>query len=172
MDLRKNLGLAVLSLAGLPGCLVAQATAEHATISGGAATAAQSTSRALGGALKNLGGTLDTAGKKTDPAISHAGSTVARSQVAVSALPKQQSGAPSQAAKIYEDPAGIKPGMTYDELLQRFGEPSMKVTNGGAEQTFYYYRQDGQTQVRVSAGHVLAVDGGDTRPEAAVVEQE
>ena len=135
-----------------------------------AAGSAQSAGRAIGGALKNLDGTLDTAGKKTHSAIPHARSSVARPEVPVSSLTKRQSAAPSQTAKIYEDPAAIKAGMAFDELLRRFGEPSMQVTGDSGEQTFYYFGKAGQTQVRILSGQVLAVDGGGTRPQAAIVE--
>lgn len=174
MSVKKDLWALILSLSGLPPFLAGQATVEHATISGAAAVAgsAQNAAKAIGGALKNLDGTLDTAGKKRPSASAPSRSRVARTQVPVSSPAKQQSAAPSQTAKIYEDPAGIKAGMAGDELLRRFGEPSMKITSDSGEQTWYYSRKDGggQTQVRVLGGQVLSVDGGDKRPDAAAIE--
>lgn len=156
--------LVLLSLAGLPGCLVGQAIVEHATISGGVAAvgaSAKSAARVINGTLKNLNSTLDTATKKAHPAIAPAESSSARRPLAPAASPAKQQSAGLPKIE-YEDPAGIKAGMSYDELLRRFGEPAMKVSSGSGEETLYYSRKDGQGQipVRVSNGQVQPVDSG------------
>ena len=175
MKLKRNFGLVVLSLAGLPVCLSGQAIVEHAATSGAAATAvagsAKNAGKAISGALKNLDGTLDAAGKKKHSAVAPAQSSTARPGTPDPSPVKQQSPDPPKPAKVYEDPLGIKAGMSYVELLRRFGEPAMKVTSGG-EQTLYYSRRDGrgQAEVRVMDGEVLSVDAGGKRTETAVVE--
>ena len=173
MGLKKYSVWVILSLAGLPGFLMGQAIVEHATISGGVATvgsSAKSAARVIDGALKNLNNTLDTAAKKAHPATAPADSSSARRALTPVASPARQPSA--SLPKIeYEDPAGIKAGMSYDELLRRFGEPAMKVSSGSGEETLYYSRKDGQGQipVRVSNGRVLSADA-DGKPESAAVE--
>jgi hypothetical protein len=171
----RNLAWIILLWAGLPACLAGQAIIEHAVTSGGAATAAGSANGAAGaidGVLRKLDGTLDTAGKKPHSATAHAKSSVARTAVPAVSPIAPQLAEPSESAKTYEDPAGIKTGMAYVELLRRFGAPSMQITSGGGEQTLYYFHKDGraQTQVRVSGGQVLAVDTGGKSSEPAVDE--
>jgi hypothetical protein len=174
-SLTVNLAWIILLWAGLPACLAGQAIIEHAVISGGAATAAGSTKGAAGaidGVLKKLDGTLDTAGKKPHSATAHAKSSVARAAAPAVSPIAPQLAEPSESAKTYEDPVGIKAGMPYLELLRRFGAPSMQITSGGGEQTLYYFQKDGraQTQVRVSGGQVLAVDTGGKSSEPTVDE--
>lgn len=125
----------------------------------------------VGGALKNLDSTLDTAGKKQRAVTAPAQSSAAQPGTPVPSPAKQKSADPPKTAKVYEDPLGIKAGMSYAELLRRFGEPSMKITSGDGEQ-FYYSRRDGrgQAEVRVVDGEALSVDAGGKRPETAVVE--
>jgi hypothetical protein len=156
---KKNI-LCTFFLAALPASLAGQAMVEHAAISGGAATAAgsaKSAASAIGGTLKKLDGALDTAGKETQSATAPARSRAAARH--------------SKPAKTYEDPAGIKAGMSDLELLRRFGEPSMRITNESGQQTLYYVQQDGRgpTQVRVSGGAVLSVDAP-SKPAASAVE--
>jgi hypothetical protein len=140
MRLKKNLGLMILCLYGPSGCLIGQTIVEHAAISGGTATvagSAKSAAETISRALKSLDGTLDTAVKKNP--------------VAVSSQPSKPS------VKIYEDPAGIKAGMSFTELLRRFGEPSMTVSGENGEQTLFYLQKDGgQTPVHVLGGKVVA----------------
>jgi hypothetical protein len=175
MNLKKNLGVVALSLAGLPGCLVAQAIVEHAAISSGVAAvagSARSAADAIGGALKNLDGTLDTAGKKRHSATAPARSSVARARAPIPSPTKQQSADPAKPAKTYEDPVEIKAGLSYVELLRRFGEPSLQISGDSGEQTLYYSQKDGrgQTEVRVLGGQVLSVDAGGKPSDATVVE--
>jgi hypothetical protein len=158
MSVKKNLRC-MLFLAGLPASLAGQAMVEHAAISGGAATAAgsaKSAASAIGGTLKKLDGGLDAAGKETQAATAPARSRAAARH--------------SKPAKTYEDPVGIKAGMSDLELLRRFGGPSMRITSESGEQTLYYAQKDGRapTQVRVSGGQVLSVDAPGNPPAAAV----
>ena len=147
--MRKNLHLAVCYLAALPACLIGQTMVEHAIISGGTATAGASgrrASRAMRAALKNAGGRLDTAAKSRSVIV----------PVAPSAAKPEATAAVPKTAHIYEDPAGIKPGMSAAELTKRFGEPSMTITGENGEQTLYYARKDGvRTPVHVSGGKVV-----------------
>ncbi len=155
VSLKRNVALAALLLASRPAWLAGQAIVEHAVISGGVATvagSAKSAASAISGTLKNLDGTLDKAAKKKHDATAPARSTVARAGTPVDSL--------SKPAKVYEDAAEIRAGISYAELLRRFGEPSMQISSGGGEQTIYYSQKDGrgQMQVRVSGGQVASVD--------------
>jgi hypothetical protein len=119
---------------------------EHAAISGAAATAAGSVKNAgsaISGVLKNLDSTAT-------PSVS-----AAKKKPGATATP---SAVPPKAVQTYEDPSGIKAGMTSAELLRRFGEAAMTVTGESGEQTLYYSRKDGSGQlaVRVADGQVEA----------------
>lgn len=156
MRVKNNLGMVGLCLAGLP-VLIGQTMVEHATISGAAATAAGSVKNvgsAISGALKNLDTTATSAAKKKRSA---AGPQAASSPAAPS--PATPSATLPKAVQTYEDPAGIKAGMSSAELVRRFGEASMTVTGESGEQTLYYSRKDGtgQMAVRVVDGQVVSV---------------
>lgn len=156
MHLKKSVPLS-LFLAVLPVHLAGQAMVEHAVISGATATAAASAKGAAGsisGALKKLDGTFD---KASDKAAKKPASATVTATASVAAL---QPAAPAKPAKIYEDPKEIKTGLTDVELLRRFGDPAMRITGDGGDETFYYSQKGGleTAQVRVSGGRVVAVD--------------
>ena len=67
------------------------------------------------------------------------------------------SASPSAPAVSYEDPAGIKEGMDYTEVLRRFGPPSMKMTSADGEQTLCYTRPDHSLDVQLRDGKVAAI---------------
>lgn len=139
-------------LAALPAGLAGQAIVEHAVISGGTAAGAASArnaAKSIGGALRKLDGVAGEAAK------SGSGAVTPVSAPSPPAAPVAQ----AKSAKAFEDAGGIKTGLAYSELLRRFGEPAMRISGGGAEQTLIYTRKDGgMAQVRVSGGQVAAVE--------------
>lgn len=173
MRVKKHLTLLVLSLGGLPGYLAAQATVEHSAISGATSTlagAAGNAAKAIDGALQKLDGTLDAATKRAaGPAQAKTSAAKNRASAAAPAAPPAE---PLKPARVFEDPAGIKAGLSYADLLSRFGEPAMQITGDNGEQTLFYSRKDGrgQTQVRVAGGQVRSVDAGDKPVDAAAIE--
>jgi hypothetical protein len=65
---------------------------------------------------------------------------------------------PPSLAVSYEDPAGIKEGMDYAEVVRRFGPPSMKMSSsdaGGEAQC--YSRSDRDLDVQLRDGKVVSI---------------
>lgn len=60
------------------------------------------------------------------------------------------------ATTAYENPEQIKAGIDYDELVRRFGPPSMSVASGPGTSTLWYSGADGSYQVEVENGKVIA----------------
>lgn len=63
--------------------------------------------------------------------------------------------APAPPAPVYEDPRQIQPGIEYNELLHRFGPPSMSVTTESGTSTLWYSSDHGSYQVEVQDGKVI-----------------
>ncbi len=63
---------------------------------------------------------------------------------------------PAAPAPVYEDPQQIQPGIEYNELLRRFGPPSMSVTTESGTSMLWYSSGNGNYQVEVKDGKVIA----------------
>ena len=128
----------------------AQATVEAGL---GAARAATSTAPAkgIGKAISGLAGKLGEtvkAGQQT----SGAASTV----TTVTML----SPAPQDALKpvaTWEDPNGIEPGLSYADLVRRFGPPALEIT-GETGKSLTYTAKGAMIQLEVLDGKVTSVD--------------
>ena len=67
---------------------------------------------------------------------------------------------PAPPAPVYEDPQQIRAGIGYDEMVRRFGPPSMSITTGPGASTLRYSTNHGSDyQVDVEDGRVIAVAG-------------
>jgi hypothetical protein len=124
-----------------------QAVVESALGAGRAATTsapAQKIGKSAAGIAESLSRALQAA-----PATPAATATL----TVVSSAKAEAAPAPA-AAKKYEDPALIRTGVSYEELLRRFGPPSMQVTTGAATKSLSY----GGVQVEMEDGKVTAVD--------------
>jgi hypothetical protein len=64
-------------------------------------------------------------------------------------------------AATYEDPHKIQAGIEYDEMIRRFGPPSMSVTTEAGTKAVSYPMRDGLVQVEVDSGKVISVSGAD-----------
>jgi hypothetical protein len=153
-----------LLLVVLPGLVAAQATVEYATSASRAATTAapaQKAGKAVAGALDNLTRTLQTP-ENSKPAARGAATAPSRSRKASltseAAKPQVGSGATEPNADLaFEDPSGIKESMEYDEILRRFGPPSLKMTTAPGEETLCYARKDLMVDVMVRNGKITNV---------------
>ena len=68
--------------------------------------------------------------------------------------------APSQPAHVYEDPRLIQAGIEYDEMVRRFGPPSMVVTTAPGVTTLWYSSHDATSQVEVKDCKVTSAPAG------------
>jgi len=85
-----------------------------------------------------------------------AGADEAQTSAAIVA-PTPASTPPQVPAVTYEDPAGIKEGMDYAEVLRRFGPPSMKLATTAEEQTLCYSGADGNVDAQLREGKIVSV---------------
>jgi hypothetical protein len=60
-------------------------------------------------------------------------------------------------APAFEDPRQIPAGIDYNEMVRRFGPPSMKITDSPSRTTFSYARLGTQVQVELQNGKVTSV---------------
>lgn len=66
---------------------------------------------------------------------------------------------PKRAARVYEDPWRIVAGMSYKEMIRRFGPASLSVTAVPDRSTLSYLRPKHHVQVELDGGTVIAVTG-------------
>jgi hypothetical protein len=120
----------------------------------GASRAATSTApaRGLGKSMSGIAGSLDKALKPAQKSVEETPSPVTAAKEPVTSA----SAAPAPAPK-YEDAGGIAAGLTYEELLHRFGPPAMAMSFDG-ESSLSYQGKAGTYQVTVAAGKVKAIE--------------
>ena len=144
----------------MAGTATAQATVETGL---GAARAVTSTAPAkgIGKSMSGLAGSLDKAlkGGQESPSDQPAAVVPAKPATKTGSTSPKTSPAP---AASWEDPGGIEPGLTYDELVRRFGPCFMAIT-AGAERSLSYRGKDGVFQVKVQDGVVASIENASAR---------
>jgi len=143
-----------------------QAAVEYGLGAGRAAT----TAAPARGAGKQIGGVFDSLNQtmkgqpdstpEPKPSIERKSVRTVRS----TAKPAPQ---PVLLAVTYEDPQQITVGIGYDELVRRFGPPSMSITTGADGKTLSYVGHGGMVGVEVVSGHVVSVSGRMTPAKSA-----
>ncbi len=63
----------------------------------------------------------------------------------------------SATAATHEDLSRIQPGISYRELVRRFGRPDFEVTAGPGPTTLSYLRKDGSVDLELQDGKVIKV---------------
>ena len=149
-----------LLLVILPGLLDAQAGVEYATGAGRAASTAapaQKAGKAIAGAFDSLNRTLQNSeGSKPATPSATPGPHRAKKAAIVKTQPQTDVAEPKVDVS-YEDPSGIQQGMEYDEIVGRFGPPSLKLTTGPGEEILYYTKKDLKVDTTMRNGKVTAV---------------
>jgi hypothetical protein len=85
-----------------------------------------------------------------------------RKTVAANRAPARPPAKPTRRAPAYEDPRQIPAGIDYNEMVRRFGPPSMKITDSPLRTTFSYARLGTQIQVELQNGKVISVGAVNT----------
>ena len=110
------------------GVLSAQAMIEHSLGAGRAAVSTAPAARGVSKSVSGINGNLEKVMKSAgQTAVDGAGTTNETTETVP--YSERANPAPAVPAKVYEDPSGIKVGMTNDELVKRFGPPSLDVTS-------------------------------------------
>ena len=138
--------LAIVFLPAVPAW--SQTAVEHAVITGASAAGAAPAAglgKSLGGILTGVGKNLDKAQKTTDasPAAPAAAPTVAEASAPIPDAGKGTSG--ETAAKAFVpraiDPAQVSIGLDREELIEKCGPPSMRVSqkkDSSFVETYWY----------------------------------
>ena len=166
MHLHTSVLLSVCLLSGFSLSAYGQAMVEHAlgtARAGAAGGAMKGAGKSAGGVLGNATKALDKAAGK--PATSTPAAKAAKPPSPAAAAPGQP--APAAPAATPEpprpamDPSLVTAGLERQELLAKFGKPSMKMTgmNGGQVVETYWYHPAGHDTVVVTLrdGKVAAV---------------
>ena len=126
-----------------------QAVVESA-LGAGRAAATAAPAQKIGNAVAGIAGTLG----KTAAASATAPTAGRTTRVTLPSSSKQV--APAKPARQYEDPKGIEEGMSYEDVVGRFGPPLMQIATGALSKSLSYTG----VQAEVEDGKVVAV----TRP--------
>ena len=159
-----------LALVGFASPAAGQAMVENGLAAGAAATStapARGLKDSLGGMFTNLDKTLKSTQDQTDSkgkpsAIKRPDAAPTRKAVDGSAIassaeaPLSSMDSPVRPGPAYEDPATIKAGAEYEELLRRFGPPALEFTDGPNRKTMSYMSKSGSIQVELQGGKVTS----------------
>jgi len=142
--------LLALGLA-IAGTAFAQAAAEAGMGAAGAsmtAGPARSTGKAIGGIASSLDKVIKAGQSSSDAKPASATTTVSPDKLAPSVS--------TPPAGKWEDPGGIAVGLAYEELVRRFGPPSLEISSE-AGRSLAYASKDGTFRVELVDGKVTAI---------------
>ena len=165
--------LAFPLLAAVCPMAVAQAVVEYGLGAGRAATTT-APARSLG---KQIGGVFDSLNKAVkagEDQPAPAGNSSAPSKRSTTAAPagkRTASTGASTAAPAYEGPRHIQAGVVYEELVRRFGPPSMEITTRPGGRTLSYGAREGTVAVEVENDKVVTAAATAAPPSAVVLPQ-
>lgn len=142
-------------------CAVAaygQTIVEHSAATAGASTAAagaKGAGKSIGGVFRGLSETLDKAGNAKAN-----GSTPSAATVTTVSAPSKQTAKPVPASKPI-DPSQVTEGLDRDELIARFGDPVLQLSESRnsqlVERLWYNTTASGQVEIKLIGGKVASV---------------
>jgi hypothetical protein len=142
-------------------CAVAahgQTIVEHSVATAGASVAAAGTKgagKSIGGVFRGLSETLDKAGTTKEN-----GSTPASPTVTTPSGQSKQTAKPVPASKPI-DPSQVAEGLDRDELIKRFGEPVLELSEKRnsqlIEKLWYNTTTSDQVEIKLIGGKVASV---------------
>lgn len=132
----------------------AQAVVEYGL---GAARAATTTAPAagIGKTMNGLAGSLDKALKAGQPASKTQSVATAPSGPRSKASTVEPPTPPAPAVK-WEDPSEIQTGLSYDEMVRRFGPPALEIT-GEMGKSIVYSSKAASYHIEIQDGQVASV---------------
>ena len=146
----------------MAGTAMGQATVEYGLGTGRAATTAAPV-KGIGKAMSGLAGSLEKAvkagqqGSDAQPTAATAAKPAAKSPSSTAKTPSPSINTPPPPAPNWEDPNGISTGLSYGELVRRFGPPALEIT-GVAGRSLTYSGKDGTFQLEVQDGKVASIE--------------
>jgi hypothetical protein len=148
----------------MAGTAAGQAAVEYGLGAGRAATSTAPAAKGIGSTISGLADSLErmvNGGKKgsdPEPVATPAPNKAAKkSPAAAKARAVAVVTAPPPAPKPnWEDPSGIRTGISYAELVRRFGPPALAITDEDGR-TLTYAGTSGSVQLQVEDGQVTSV---------------
>jgi hypothetical protein len=157
-----------VALAAFCGVAKAQAVTEYDSEISKSATTANKANH-ISSEIRGVWGSLDKTLKASHEDVGPQETSPSRTtQHAHSRITIQAASRPPAVVAAREDPSGIQPGISYAELVRRFGRPDFEVTAGPGTTTLTYFRKDGGIDVELQDGKVAKVVPPKL-PEVAVV---
>ena len=140
--------------------LSAQASVEYAgaaAASAGAAAPAKGLSKGISGAF----GSLEKALKSPTPPAEAKATPAAPAKRAPVTAPKSVTAPKNMEVKpvvtpVYEDLKKAEVGLSYQELVKRFGPPAMEIASSG-RRSLTYLGKDGATQIEMQGDKVVSI---------------
>ena len=144
-------------LIGAAANLHAQATVESAA---GTAAAATGTAPAnnLGKSMNGIAGAVQGALNGSAAAAASANSSAPASETVRRTTARGTNLPAPKATAALEDPLEIREGMTSEEVLRRFGPPSLRITDGPDSSSLLYTGKNGRVRVLMQDGKVSSVE--------------
>ncbi len=145
----------------MAGTAAGQAAVEYGLGTGRAATVAPE--KGVGKAMSGLAGSLEKAIKAgqqsadAQPTPATAAKLAAKRSSSTANTPSPSINTPPPPAPNWEDPNGISTGLSYGELVRRFGPPALEIT-GGARRSLTYSGKDGPFELEVQDGKVTSIE--------------
>lgn len=155
----------LMLLAASCGAASAQAVTEYDSVVSRSTTTASKANH-IGNEIGGIWRSLDKTLKAPE---NHAGSKGTTSKGTAQRTPGR-SGRRSGSrppATVREDLARIQPGITYADLVRRYGPPSFEVTAGPGTRTLTYLRKEGSVDLELQDGKVTKVSSDKPREIAA-----
>lgn len=146
----------------MTGTAAGQATVESSLGTAGAVTTA-APARGIGDALSGLAGSLEkTVGDWQHDSDAKPGGTVtiampAKRTAPVAKARSRAANVPPPPAPKWEDPSGIQAGLSYAEVVRRFGPPTMQLMDDEGL-SLSYSGKDGAFQVHVCDEKVTSIE--------------
>jgi hypothetical protein len=146
----------------MTGTAAGQATVEAGLGAAGAVTTA-APAKGIGEALSGLAGSLEkTVGDWQHDSDAKPGGMVTISMPAKRAAPvakarPRSTHIPPPPAQKWEDPSGIQAGLSYAEVVRRFGPPTMEIMDDEGR-SLSYSGKDGAFQVHVADDKVTSIE--------------
>ena len=138
----------------MAGPAAGQAVVEAGLGAAGAATAA-GPAKGIGKSMSGLSVALDKAFKQGQRVSDEQPLAATTAKPAAKTLSTTASASPEPPPN-WEDPSGVEAGLGYEELVRRFGPPTMAITNS-AGRSLTYQGKDGVFLVEVRDGVVAAI---------------
>jgi hypothetical protein len=105
--------------------------------------------KSVKGALKTLDKTLKTETSKTENG--------ATQTVILRPAAEEKADQPASPAKVYEDIRKAETGLAYEELVTRFGPPSLEMALADGVKQLTYGSKSGSTRIQIREGKVASI---------------